>query len=57
MELNEIREKILNIADTTIKYARDLNIPSAEAFVYNSLETSLSENKGKVDSRDGVVQG
>jgi len=57
MELEDIREKILNIADTAIKYARDLNIPTAEAFVYNSFETSIEENKGKVDSRDGIVQG
>ncbi|MHA1401222.1 MAG: TldD/PmbA family protein [Candidatus Heimdallarchaeaceae archaeon] len=53
----DLRNKILNVADSVIKHARDLGIPSAEAYVYSDNITSLSENKGKVDSRIGIVQG
>ncbi len=57
MTLDEIRDKILHIADQTIKYARNLNIPAAEAYVYNLSNTNLTDNKGKIDSRDGLTQG
>ncbi len=57
MSLDDLRNKILNIADTTIKHSRDLNIPSTEVFVLEQSTTNLTDNKGKVDSRDGLVQG
>ena len=57
MSLEDLRDKLLNIADTSIKYARDLNVPSAEVFVINQSLTTVSDDNGKVDSRDGIVQG
>ncbi|MBY8999654.1 MAG: TldD/PmbA family protein [Candidatus Heimdallarchaeota archaeon] len=57
MSLDQVRDKILVIADQTLKYSRDLKIPSTEVFVYNLYSTNLTDNKGKVDSRDGLSQG
>ncbi len=57
MSLDQVREKILGISDQTLKYAKDLNIPSTEVFVYNLSSTNLTDNKGKVDSRDGLSLG
>ncbi|MCE7741485.1 MAG: TldD/PmbA family protein [Candidatus Heimdallarchaeota archaeon] len=57
MSLEDIRNKVLGIADQTVKYARDLKVPSAEIFVIEQSTTSLTDNKGKVDSRDGIIQG
>ena len=57
MSLDELREQLLNVADSAIKTARDLNVPSAEAYVSSQTLTNLSDNNGKIESRDGVVQG
>ncbi len=57
MSLDQVREKILGITDQTLKYAKDLNIPSTEVFVYSLSSTNLTDNKGKVDSRDGLSLG
>ena len=57
MSLNELRDKLLRITDDTLKYARSMSIPSAEIYVYNQNTTNLTDNKGKVDSRIGLVQG
>ncbi len=54
---DDLRNKLLTVAENTIKYARDIGVPSAEAFVYSENTSSLSDNKGKIDTRDGVVQG
>jgi PmbA protein len=57
MTLENMRERILEVADSTLKFSRDLSIPSAEVYVYNQSLTNVSDNNGKIDSRDGVVQG
>ncbi len=57
MPFEELRNNLLNIADKTMKHAKDLGIPSAEAFVYKESVSNLSENRGKIDSRSGIVQG
>ncbi|MHA1111341.1 MAG: TldD/PmbA family protein [Promethearchaeota archaeon] len=57
MSYNDLRAKILSVADSTIKWSKDLRIPSAEAYVFYQNLTQLNWNKGKVDSRDGIIQG
>ena len=57
MSLNEIRDRIMSIADNAIKYSRDLNIPSAEVFIFEQSSTDLTDHQGKIDSRDGLTQG
>ncbi len=57
MSLEDLRSKILSITDQTLKYAKDLSIPTAEVFVIEQSLTTLTDNQGKVDSRDGIVQG
>jgi PmbA protein len=57
MSLEDLRNRLLSVADTAIKFARDLNVPSAEVFVINQSLTTVSDNNGKIDSRDGIVQG
>ena len=57
MSYSDLRAKILEVADSTIKWSKDLNMPSAEAFVFYQNLSQLNWNKGKVDSRDGIIQG
>ncbi len=57
MSFEDLRDKILQVADSALKFSRDLGIPSAEVYVYNQALTNVSDNNGKIDSRDGVVQG
>jgi len=57
MSLEDLRSRILLIADQTLKYAKDLSIPSVEVFVIEQSSTNLTDNNGKVDSRDGITQG
>ncbi len=57
MVLEKIRSEILEVADSAIKYARDMNIPTAEAYVIKKSITSIDYSKGKTESRDGMVQG
>ena len=57
MSLEDLRNRILSITDQTLKYAKDLSIPSIEVFVVEQSLTSLTDHQGKVDSRDGIVQG
>lgn len=57
MEFEDIKQTILQIADDSMKYARDLNIPSAEAFVFKQYRIDLNEQKGKVNSRGGLTEG
>ena len=57
MVLEKVRSEILEVADLSMKYARDLNIPSAESFVIKKSLTNVEYSKGKTESRDGMVQG
>ena len=57
MSLEDLRNRILTITDQTLKYAKDLSIPSTEIFAMEQSLTTLTDNQGKVDSRDGIVQG
>ncbi|MHA2309518.1 MAG: PmbA/TldA family metallopeptidase [Candidatus Heimdallarchaeaceae archaeon] len=57
MSFDDLREKILNVADSALKYARDLSIPSAEIFVFNQSSTDLNDQGGKIQVKDGVKQG
>lgn len=57
MSYSDLRGKIVGVADSTIKWSRDLRIPSAEAYIFYQNLTQLGWNKGKVESRDGVIQG
>ncbi|MFO7796334.1 MAG: TldD/PmbA family protein [Promethearchaeati archaeon] len=57
MELEEIRSNILQIAEDAIKYARDMNIPSAEAFVFKQNRIDVNEQKGKISARGGRIEG
>ena len=57
MSFDDLREKILNVTDSALKYSKDLNIPSAEVFVFNQSSTDLSDQNGKIEVKDGVKQG
>ena len=57
MSLEDLREQILHVTDSALKFSRDLSIPSAEVYVYNQSLTNVSDNNGKIDSRNGIVQG
>lgn len=57
MEISELREQLLNVGDQVIKYSRDLNVESAEAFILIRSIIQILENKGKVESRTGIVEG
>jgi PmbA protein len=57
MSFEDIRDKVISVADTAIKFSRDLNIPSAEVFVFNQSSTDMSDQNGKIDIKDGVKQG
>jgi len=57
MEIEDVRSEILEVADQVIKYAKDLNIPTAEAYVIKKSLTEIKYSKGKTECRDGMVQG
>ena len=57
MSLEDLRNILLNVADSGIKFARDMSVPSAEIYVISQSLTTVSDNNGKIDSRDGIVQG
>jgi len=57
MELEDIRNNILQVAADAIKYARDMNIPSAEAFVFKQNRIDVNEQKGKISARGGRIEG
>ena len=57
MSLEDLRGKLLNVADSAIKYTRDLNAPSAEVYVISQSLTTVSDENGMIESRDGIVQG
>ncbi|MCG3220531.1 MAG: TldD/PmbA family protein, partial [Candidatus Heimdallarchaeota archaeon] len=57
MSFDDLRERILNVTDSALKFSRDLNIPSAEVFVFNQSSTDLSDQNGKIEVKDGVKQG
>lgn len=57
MEFNEIKQNILQVAEDSIKYAKELGIPSAEAFVFKQYRIDVNEQKGKVNARGGLTEG
>lgn len=57
MEFEDLHSKVLEVADSATKYAKDSGVPSAEAFVFNQKINNVSDNNGKIDSRLGMVQG
>ena len=57
MEIENIRSEILEVADLVLKYAKDLNIPTAEAYIIKKSLTEIKYSKGKTECRDGMVQG
>ncbi len=57
MEFAELRDKLLTVADDSIKYAKSLALSSAEAYIYSKSILNISENNGMYESRTGVVQG
>jgi len=57
MVLENIRSELLEVADQVLKYAKDLKIPSAEAYIIKNSLTEIKYSKGKTECRDGMVQG
>ena len=55
--LSDLRNELLRVAELTMKYAKDLNIPSAEAFVIKESVTEVHTSRGHSQCRDGIVQG
>ena len=46
MNINTIRSELQQVAVDALKYAKDMEIPSTETFVYTRSSINLSENKG-----------
>ncbi|MCE7749023.1 MAG: TldD/PmbA family protein [Candidatus Heimdallarchaeota archaeon] len=57
MVLEKIRSELLEVADQIMKYSKDLNIPTAEAYIIKNSLTEIKYSKGKTECRDGMVQG
>jgi len=57
MVLEKIRSELLEVADQVLKYSKDLNIPTAEAYIIKNSLTEIKYSKGKTECRDGMVQG
>ncbi len=57
MHYDDLRNEILGIANQTIKWAKDFHIPSAEVYVLKQGLLTMSDNKGKIDTRTGIVSG
>ncbi|MBY9001836.1 MAG: hypothetical protein KGD64_13035, partial [Candidatus Heimdallarchaeota archaeon] len=57
MSLDELRNEILSIAESCLKYAKELKTPSAEFFVSKQSLTEIQYTKGNVKSRDGLISG
>ena len=57
MSFEDFRDKLLNVTDSALKFAKDLSIPSAEIFVFSESSTDISDQNGKIDIKDGIKQG
>ncbi|MCE7746858.1 MAG: TldD/PmbA family protein [Candidatus Heimdallarchaeota archaeon] len=57
MVLEKIRSELLEVADEVLKYSKDLNVPTAEAYIIKNSLTEIKYSKGKTECRDGMVQG
>lgn len=57
MSYEDLRTQLQQVADDTLKIAKDMNITTAEAFVYSNSVMKITENKGKYENRTGKVQG
>ncbi len=57
MVLEKIRSELLDVADQVLKYSKDLNVPTAEAYIIKNSLTEIKYSKGKTECRDGMVQG
>ena len=57
MSLDELKNELLSIAESCLKYAKEMKIPSAEFFISKGSLTEIQYTKGKVKSRDGLVSG
>ena len=57
MVIESIRSDILEVADQVLKYAKDLSVPTAEAYIIKKSLTEIKYSKGKTECRDGMVQG
>jgi PmbA protein len=57
MEIENIRSEILEVADQILKYTKELDVPTAEAYIIKKSLTEIKYSKGKTECRDGMVQG
>ena len=57
MVLDKLRNVISDVADSAIKLSKDMNLPSTEVFVLSNSLSNISNIKGKIESRDGLIQG
>ena len=57
MVLEKLRSEILEVADLALKYAKDMSIQTAEAYIIKNSLTEVKYSKGKTECRDGMLQG
>ncbi|MCE7740279.1 MAG: TldD/PmbA family protein [Candidatus Heimdallarchaeota archaeon] len=57
MVLEKLRSEILEVADLALKYAKDMSIQTAEAYIIKNSITEVKYSKGKTECRDGMLQG